>query len=44
MSFTARVSIRSDNEFIAWCHEERISYREGFDHLMELLAKERAGE
>ncbi|WP_046869333.1 hypothetical protein [Microvirga massiliensis] len=44
MSFTARVSIRSGNAFIEWCHEERISYREGFDYLMDLLAKERAGQ
>src|SRR3954453_1218098 len=38
-SFTARVSVRSANEFIAWCEREHLSYRQGFDHLMQLLAK-----
>jgi hypothetical protein len=38
-SFTARVSVRSANEFIAWCEREHLSYRQGFDHLMLLLAK-----
>jgi hypothetical protein len=40
-SFTARVSVRSGNRFIAWCEEERISYREGFDRLVDLLDRER---
>ncbi len=38
-SFTARVSVRSANEFIAWCEREHLSYRQGFDHLLLLLAK-----
>jgi hypothetical protein len=38
-SFTARISVRSANEFIAWCEREHLSYRQGFDHLMLLLAK-----
>ena len=38
-SFTARVSVRSANEFIGWCEREHLSYRQGFDHLMQLLAK-----
>jgi hypothetical protein len=33
-SFTARVSPRSANAFINWCHDERISCREGFDRLV----------
>ena len=33
-SFTARVSLRSGNRFIAWCEENRLSYREGFDRLV----------
>jgi hypothetical protein len=41
-SFTARVSLRSGNAFTNWCHDERISYREGFDRLVEGL-KERKG-
>jgi hypothetical protein len=36
-SFTARVSIRSANAFIEWCERERISYREGFDRLVDLI-------
>jgi hypothetical protein len=36
-SFTARVSVRSANGFIAWCEREHLSYRQGFDHLMALL-------
>ena len=40
-SFTARVSLRSGNRFIAWCEEERVSYREGFDRLMALLDEAR---
>jgi hypothetical protein len=40
-SFTARVSLRSGNRFIAYCEEERISYREGFDRLMAALDRER---
>jgi len=38
-SFTARISVRSANEFIMWCEREHLSYRQGFDHLMLLLAK-----
>ena len=38
-SFTARISVRSANEFIAWCEREHLSYRQGFDHLMLLLAQ-----
>jgi hypothetical protein len=36
-SFTARVSVRSANAFIEWCERERISYREGFDRLVDLI-------
>jgi hypothetical protein len=43
--FTARVSVTSLERFIAYCDRERVSYREGFDHLVELLeADERRGE
>ena len=38
-SFTARVTVRSANRFIAWCEDERISYREGFDRLVKLIDK-----
>jgi len=38
-SFTCRVSVRSANGFISWCEREGLSYRQGFDHLMMLLAK-----
>jgi hypothetical protein len=37
-SFTARVSVRSANEFIRWTEAQGLSYRQGFDHLMKLLA------
>jgi hypothetical protein len=40
LSFTARVSQRSGNRFISWCDANRISYREGFDRLIELLDRE----
>ena len=36
-SFTARISLRSGNRFIEWCEHERISYRQGFDRLIEML-------
>jgi hypothetical protein len=39
-SFTARVSLRSGNRFIAWCEEESLTYREGFDRLIALLDRE----
>ena len=29
-SYTARVSLRSGNAFIAWCEKNRLSCREGF--------------
>jgi hypothetical protein len=38
-SFTARVTVRAADRFIAWCEEERISYREGFDRLVALIDK-----
>jgi hypothetical protein len=38
-SFTARVTVRSANRFIAWCEEERISYREGFDRLVKQIGQ-----
>jgi hypothetical protein len=38
-SFTARVSVRSANEFIRWTEAHGLSYRQGFDHLMKLLAE-----
>lgn len=42
-SFTARISVRAHNEFLQWCHDERIpSYREAFDMLMDMLKRERA--
>jgi hypothetical protein len=37
-SFTARISVRSANEFIRWTEAHGLSYRQGFDHLMKLLA------
>jgi len=43
ISFTARISVRSHNAFLQWCHDERIpSYREAFDMLMDMLERERA--
>jgi hypothetical protein len=36
-SFTARVTVRAADRFIAWCEQERISYREGFDRLVAQL-------
>ena len=36
-SFTARVTVRAADRFIAWCEEERISYREGFERLVALI-------
>jgi|1185.fasta_scaffold975693_2 hypothetical protein len=36
-SFTARVSVRSGNKFIAWCEREGLTYREGFDRLVATL-------
>jgi hypothetical protein len=38
-SFTARISVRSANEFIRWTEAHGLSYRQGFDHLMRLLAE-----
>lgn len=38
-SFTARVSVRSANEFIEWCERERMSYREGFDRLVAKIER-----
>ena len=38
-SFTARVSVRSADAFIAWCEAERMSYREAFDRLVSLIPK-----
>lgn len=38
-SFTARISVRSANQFIRWTEEHGLSYREGFDCLMDLLAQ-----
>jgi hypothetical protein len=36
-SFTARVTVRSADVFIAWCERERLTYREGFDRLVAML-------
>ena len=41
-SFTARVSVRAANRFIEWCEQERISYREGFDRLVDLIGKDQS--
>jgi hypothetical protein len=38
-SFTMRISVHSANSFVSWTEEEGISYRQGFDHLMRLLAQ-----
>jgi hypothetical protein len=38
-SFTCRISVASANAFIRWTEEQGMSYREGFDHLMKLLAQ-----
>lgn len=35
--FTMRVRVRASNKFVAWCEEERLSYREGFDKLVEFI-------
>ena len=36
-SFTARVTVRSADVFIAWCERERLTYREGFDRLVAMI-------
>ena len=36
-SFTARVTVRSADVFIAWCERERLTYREGFDRLVVMI-------
>lgn len=39
-SFTARVTVRSADIFIAWCERERLTYREGFDRLVAFIHRE----
>jgi hypothetical protein len=38
-TFSMRCRVTTSNRFVEWCNEERLTYREGFDRLMELLAK-----
>lgn len=35
--FTMRVAVASSNKFVLWCEKHRLSYREGFDRLVETL-------
>lgn len=35
--FTMRVAVASSNKFVLWCEKHRLSYREGFDRVVELL-------
>jgi hypothetical protein len=36
--FTMRVRVTDSNRFVKFCESERLSYREGFEKLMDLLA------
>jgi hypothetical protein len=36
-SFTARMTVRSADVFIAWCERERLTYRKGFDRLVATI-------
>jgi len=38
-SFTMRIAVRDANRFVEWTEGQGISYRQGFEHLMMLLAK-----
>jgi hypothetical protein len=38
-SFTMRISVRDANQFVEWTEGQGISYRQGFEHLMGLLAR-----
>jgi hypothetical protein len=37
-SFSIRVHTKSANEFVDWCNRARLTYREGFDQLVELIS------
>jgi hypothetical protein len=37
--FTMRVRVADSNRFVQWCVDNRLSYREGFEQVVELLAK-----
>jgi hypothetical protein len=39
-SFTARISTVCGNRFISWCDDNKLTYREGFRRLIELLDRE----
>ncbi|MGX7709382.1 hypothetical protein [Methylobacterium sp. Gmos1] len=39
VSFTMRIDVSDQNDFIEWCDRERLPYREGFKRIMAAVRK-----
>jgi hypothetical protein len=39
VSFTMRIDVSDQNDFIQWCDEQRLPYREGFKRIMAAVRK-----